>query len=315
MNLREKIIACLGKFPEKVPPLFTVDNVTSEDGYIKQSVSYNVEPGERVNAYLLIPDGAQARGKNPAILAIHQHAGQWHIGKSEVTGDIWEIEEGMYAYGRDLVRRGYVVLCPDVLSFEERIPEPFRDGKRGGGGNYERYAFTKHVQEGSCLQAKCLHDLSAALDVLCALDYVDTGRIGAVGHSMGGQSAVWITWYDERIKAGISSCGFGSIQTIFRDYVNHNYALYVPGMADVCDMEGVLCGIAPRAFAMTSGIQDDIFPVDGVYGIVAEAQKTYAALGVAERFLADIFDGGHCFAQQQKDRLYPWLDNMLGKEA
>ena len=311
MTLRENIIACLGRFPQKAALDFTVDAVQAEDGYVKQTVSYNVEPGERVNAYLLIPNGAVARGGNPGILAVHQHAGQWHIGKSEVTGDVWEIEEGMYAYGRDLVQRGYVVLCPDVLSFEERIPEAFRDGKRGGGEAYERFAFTKRVQEGSCLQAKCLHDLSAALDALCALDFVDAERIGAIGHSMGGQSTLWITWYDARIKAGVSSCGFGNVQTIFRDHVNHNYSLYVPGMANLCDMEGVLCGIAPRAFAMTAGIQDDIFPIDGVRGIAAEAEKRYAELGAADRFVADMFDDGHCFAQQQKDRLYPWLDRML----
>ena len=312
MSLREKIIGCLGTFPQKTSPEFTIDAETLEDGYVKQKVSYHVEPGERVSAYLLIPDGAVAQGVTPGILAIHQHAAQWHIGKSEVTGDAWEIEEGMYAYGRDLVKRGYVVLCPDVLSFEERIPEAFR-GSENGGGDYERFAFTKRVQEGSCLQTKCLHDLSAALDVLCALDFVDENRIGAIGHSMGGQSSLWLTWYDDRIKAGISSCGFGKVQTIFRDYVNHNFSLYVPGMAEVCDMEGVLCGIAPRAFAMTAGCKDDIFPIDGVREIVAEAEKRYADLGASDRFWVDLFDGEHCFGQQQKDRIYPWLDRMLGK--
>jgi len=312
MTLREEIIACLGKFPEKVPAAFTVDAVRVEDGYVKQTVSYDVEAGERVRAYLLIPDGAALSGGYPCVLAIHQHAGQWYIGKSEVTGDRWEIEEGMYAYGRDLVRRGYVVLCPDMLCFEERIPDIFRDDNRGGGEAFERFAFTKRVQEGSCLQTKYLHDLSVALDVLCSLDYVDERRIGVIGHSMGGQSALWITWYDERIKAGISSCGFSSLQTIFRDYVNHNYALYVPGLMDVCDTEGVLCSIAPRAFAVTSGMRDEIFPADGVLRIVAEAEARYAALGVPKRFLADIFDGEHCFLQRQKDVVYPWLDRMLG---
>ena len=311
MDLRERIIGCLGKFPEKVPPALAIEGEAREDGYIKRTVSYDVEPGERVRAYLLIPDGAAEAAEHPGILAIHQHAGQWHIGKSEVVGDVWEIQEDMYAYGRDLVKRGYVVLCPDVLCFEERVPECFR--QRGSGGDGERFEFTRRIQHGSCLQAKCLHDLSAALDVLCGLSFVDEGRIGAIGHSMGGQSAVWITWYDQRIRAGISSCGFGEVQTIFRDCVNHNYALYVPGMANVCDMEGVLCGIAPRAFALTAGAEDAIFPIDGVRRIAAEAEAQYARLGISERFMADVFCGGHCFAQAQKDRLYPWLDRMLGK--
>jgi len=307
MTLREKIIACLGKFPQKASADFEIVDEIVENGYIKQKVYYNVEPGERINAYLLVPNGVLPQNSCSGILAVHQHAGQWHIGKSEVTGDVWEIQEGMYAYGRDLVKRGYVVLCPDVLSFEERIP------KEIDGANYERFAFTKRVQEGSCLQTKCLHDLSAAIDVLCSLSFVDENRIGVIGHSMGGQNSLWITWYDSRVKAGISSCGFGKIQTIFRDFVNHNFSLYVPGMADICDMDEVLCDIAPRAFALTAGINDGLFPIDGVREIVAAAEKRYADLGIPDKFLADIFDDGHCFGQLQKEKLYSWLDKMLGE--
>ena len=66
-----------------------------------------------MKSYLLIPKNMQS--KNPAVLAIHQHASQWNIGKSEVVGIAGN---PMFAYGLDLVKQGYVVIAPDLLCFE-----------------------------------------------------------------------------------------------------------------------------------------------------------------------------------------------------
>ena len=47
-----------------------------------------------------------------------------------------------------------------------------------------------------------------AVDVLSGLPEVDPGRIGAIGHSLGGHNAIFIALFDERIRAVVSSCGF-----------------------------------------------------------------------------------------------------------
>ena len=77
--------------------------------------------------------------------------------------------------------------------------------------------------------------------VMLGVDYletrpeVDTDRIGVIGHSLGGQEATWLTWFDHRIKAGASSCGFSMIQAILDHQINHNMALYVPGFLKLGD--------------------------------------------------------------------------------
>ena len=58
------------------------------------------------------------------VLTIHQHTGKWHLGKSEVVG---LTGNGMFAYAADLAWQGFVVLAPDSLYFEERIPEPLSE--------------------------------------------------------------------------------------------------------------------------------------------------------------------------------------------
>jgi dienelactone hydrolase len=153
--------------------------------------------------------------------------------------------------------------------------------------------------------------MSVAVDVLCELDYIDTSRLGVIGHSLGGQTSLYMTWFDKRLKVGASSCGFGTLATIIRDKINHNKALYIPGFSKYADTYDILCDIAPRAFAFTSGISDNIFPIDGVREIEERAIKKYAELGVSEKLFVHIFEGGHCFDDDAKSKIYAFIDNEL----
>lgn len=298
--MREQILSCLGRFPEKMPLQLRTLSETDAGDHLRRLVEYCVEKDERIRAFLLIPKHAPA--KSPAVLAIHQHAGKWALGKSEVVG---LAGDPMQAYGLDLVRRGFVVLAPDLLCFEERIPSPFADCPETLS-QYERFAFLQYLTHGACLQTKYLHDLSVAVDLLESLDFVDARRIGAVGHSLGGQETLWITWYDRRIRAGISSCGTGTLRSIFNAHIIHNYALYVPGMAQYCDVDELAAEIAPRGIFLTNGSHDFAhFPADGVAAIRKRCEGNPG-------FRALSFDGAHAFPDTVKAQAYAWLENLLG---
>jgi dienelactone hydrolase len=219
----------------------------------------------------------------------------------------------MYHYGRELCQRGYVVLCPDLLCFEERRParEARAARKLLEGAENERFEFTKRVLSGSSLQTKYLRDLTCAVDLLTSLPSVNRERLGAIGHSLGGLEALWLAWYDPRIAAAISSCGFGLLRTLERDAINHGFATYVPGLLDVCDLDMVAAAVAPRAFMLTAGESDPLFPSDGVRAIVATARRQYAAVGAPERFEAILSPGGHSFPDEVKAEAYAFLDRWL----
>jgi dienelactone hydrolase len=310
-TLRNEIIKHLGQFPTRVPLTMKIEQINEEEDYNRTQLSYMVEPGERITAWLLSPKGpAPAKGW-PGILAIHQHAGQYDQGKSEPAG---LTGKDMHHLGPDLSRRGYVVLCPDQLCFGDRRPP--EDVQQDHNGmlvkkGYEQFEFTRRILQGSCLQTKYLHDLTCALDLLTSLPEVNAQRLGAIGHSLGGQETLWLTWYDPRVTVGVSSCGFGSIPTILRDGINHNLALYVPGLLQVCDLDALLAGIAPRPFLLISGEEDPIFPIDGVRTIVAKAQEAYTQQGVPERFRPIIFPGKHSFPDELKSEAYTFLDRWL----
>jgi dienelactone hydrolase len=205
------------------------------------------------------------------------------------------------------------VLCPDLLCFEERRPSQkgHQTGRVLDGEAYERFEFTRRLLAGSCLQTKYLHDLTCSIDLLVSLPQVNEHRLGAIGHSLGGQETLWLAWYDPRIAAAVSSCGFSLLTTILRDNINHNFAAYVPDMLGICDMDALVLDLALRAFLLTAGESDPIFPIDGVRAIVEKAQEHFSLQGQPERFQALLFPSGHSFPAEVKAQAYAFLDRWL----
>ena len=220
----------------------------------------------------------------------------------------------MYHYGLDLCHRGYVVICPDHLAFEDRRPPEYerKENPALEGGNHERYLFCRCITNGSTLQAKYLSDLTCAVDALESMDFVDKDRIGAIGHSLGGQETLWLSWFDERIRVGVSSCGFGQLGTIMRDHILHNLAMFTFGFFEKAgDIQELIEDMAPRAFMMTNGLRDPLFPVDGVREIIRQAGDRYAKMGVPDHFQSILFDGEHSFPDAVKQQAYDFLDAHL----
>ena len=86
-GLREKLLQCLcGPWPEPCDLRPKLRETIRKDGYRIESVTYEAEPNDPIPAYLLIPDGVDARHPAPAVAVWHQHNGAWHLGKVEPAG-------------------------------------------------------------------------------------------------------------------------------------------------------------------------------------------------------------------------------------
>ena len=267
-------------------------------GCTREKVSYLVEPGERVSAYLFVPAGGD---RHPAVLSIHQHNREYHLGKSEPAGLSGNPEQ---FYALELAKRGYITLAPDALCFEERQHASLR------GQEYERFEATKRITEGSCLQGKMLWDLSRALDYLLTRREVDGRRIGCLGHSLGGQETLFLAAMDRRIAVGVSSCGFSSYGAIFDAAILHNAALYVPGILRHGDLDKVLGLVAPRPFLALAGSADPLFPLGGVQATVQGARRAYGK--ARHRLRLEVFPVvGHGFVAPMREAAYAWFDRWL----
>src|SRR5262249_41888098 len=243
-------------------------------------------------------------GRHPAVLCHHQHAGQFEVGKDGPAG-LGSTPDQYYAI--ELARRGYVTIAPDALCFGER-QDPAGQLKKA---DYERYQALHRITEGRTLQGKYVWDARRALDYLETRPEVDPSRIGMIGHSLGGQETLFTTAADTRIKAAVSSCGFASLRVLQRDRILHNFALFVPGLAEEGDYGAVLALVAPRPFLVAARSDDPIFPLDGIEEPVAAGRRPFAGAGAADRLGTFYEPGPHQFSDAMREAAYAWLDRWL----
>jgi len=248
-----------------------------KDGYRIESIFYDVQPGERIPALLLIPDGISTSNPAPGIAVWHQHNGEYHLGKSEPAG---LTGNPMHHTAVALVREGYVVLCPDSLCFEER-QDPTGKLKLG---DYERFEFLYHVVRGRSLAWKDILDMMQSISMLCERPEVRSDRIGCYGHSMGSTHAWLVGPLEPRLKCVVGNCCLPTYEAIEREHLLHCFPNFVPGWLKYGDTPEIAALIAPRALHLNFGEKDSGSPIDSVRKGVARIAGIYKNKGVPSNF-------------------------------
>ena len=216
-------------------------------------------------------------------------------------------------YGKELAQRGYVVLAIDEITAGERVY---------GRDYFDTGEFDRRFPRWSAM-GKMLHDHRRALDYLAMHCEVDTSRIGVIGHSLGGYNAFFHQAFDERVKAGVSSCGFvamGTSASPFR-FARAEWFVHFPVLRDYlrsgvvpCDMHEVLALCAPRPFFNFSARQDHIFSdFWAVSEPLEQVARLYEILGAGDRFVRVFRDGDHDFPPEVRQQAYAFLDRWLKK--
>jgi dienelactone hydrolase len=282
----------------KLPALdLKVLDETKQAGTRRQTISFASGDGDRVTAYLFLPD-APAGTRSPAMLALHQTSA---IGKGEVAG---EGKSANQAYGLELAQRGYVVLAPDYPSFGGLKDYDFR---RGGYASGTMKGIFNHMR---------------AVDLLCDRNDVNPKRIGVIGHSLGGHNAMFVGVFDERLQVIVSSCGW----TPFHDYYGGKIAgwtsdRYMPRLRDrygldpdrvPFDFYEVVAALAPRAFFSCSPTKDENFDVAGVRKAEKAAADIYELLGAPKNLQIRYPDCEHDFPTETRREAYRFIDAALG---
>ena len=289
--------AVMGPLPDaahRVPADLKVEEEKDAGKHVRKTVTFAAEKGDRVTAYLLVPNGL--KGKAAAMLCLHQTV---HTGKDEPAG-LWGSQNLHYA--RELADRGYVCLVPDYPGF--------------GGYNPDAYALGYQS-----VTMKGIWNHMRAVDVLRDLPEVDGDRIGVIGHSLGGHNALFVAAFDPRIKAAVTSCGF----TSFPKYLGGDLKVwaqkkyYMPRIASVYgndpkrmpfDFPEVLGAIAPRAVFVNAPAKD-YFDLSGVKDCVAAANPVYELLGAKGKLAAAHPECGHDFPPEVREQAYRVIDREL----
>jgi dienelactone hydrolase len=299
-NLRQSLSQFMGfSLPETAVP-FTTHETIQENGYRRLRISYDSDEGEAIAAFLLLPVG---EGPFAAALVHHQHNGQRHLGKSEVCG---LAGDPLQAFGPVLAQRGLVVLAPDSICFEDR-----RRNRTGMEAD-ETADVTQHYNEmcyrllhGDTLMRQVLSDSARAVSLLQAHPLVDTARIGILGHSYGGNTALFHTALDERLAFACASGAGGSLQQRITNQTGIEMASVIPGFSRRYDIPDLVACIAPRPLLLLSAT-GDAFSQDADR-VVKVAHDKCAASDVTPQILHKRYEGGHPLTQGRFDDIVHWL--------
>lgn len=294
---REHLLRCLGgDWPAPCPLEPWVTKTEQQEGYRLERVDYATEPGDRVPAILLLPNGASPQSPAPGICVWHQHNGEWELGKSEPAG---LAGDPMHHTGVALAKLGYVVLCPDAVCFGER-QDP--EGKLQAG-NFERFEFLRYVVAGKCMAWKNILDMRRAVDYLAARPEVRADRLGCYGHSMGSTHAWLVGPWEPRLKCIVGNCCLPTYAAIQRMKLLHCFPNFIPGLFKYGDTPDICSLIAPRALHLNFGESDEGSPIDEVRAGVERIADAYAAQNAASQFSSFIEpDTGHVLSPQMWER-------------
>ena len=295
---------------------------------VRKKLTYQSDANDHVPAYLFLPveeqtDSASDRRKNrgpdalvrtkapgrqpaesnsnssaaarrPAVLCLQQTTA---VGKDEPAG---VRGDPTLKYALELAERGFVTLAPDYPSFGEHDYD-FKP-KRG-------YA------SGSM---KAVWDNLRAVDLLQSLPEVDPERIGCIGHSLGGHSAIFTAVFEPRIKVIVSSCGFTNLRK--DDIPSWTGPRYMPLISSAFandpskvpfDFHELIGSLAPRPFFASAATRDDDFDVSGVRDVM-QAAKTIYDLHQAGTALEAVYpDAPHSFPNETRQQAYSFLERHL----
>jgi dienelactone hydrolase len=268
------------------------------DGDVGQLIEYESADGDVIRSFLLLPEGD---GPFPAVVVHHQHHREWHLGKSEVAGLAGDPRQ---QFGPALAARGLAVLAPDSICFEDR--------RRTGPGTDPRdddwlqhYTEMSHrLARGEPLMGKVLTDAAAAVSALAAIEQIDASRIGALGHSYGGNTVLFHAALDERIAF---ACASGAACT-YRAKLAHGtpieMAEAIPGILEVADVDRIAGLIPPRRLLLVSAAGD---PYSRDADAVAAADSRISHLR---------FDGGHALDDERFAAITDWIvDQALARRG
>jgi dienelactone hydrolase len=150
------------------------------------------------------------------------------------------------------------------------------------------------------------------------MEPVDPERIGCVGHSLGGHSAIFTAVFELRLQAIVSSCGFTRFPK--DDPPSWTGKNYMPRIASVYrndpkqvpfDFPELIAALAPRPFLACAATRDDDFDVTGVRESMEAAGRIYDLFDRQTRLRAVYPDAAHSFPPAARQAAWEFLDEFL----
>ncbi len=304
----ERIQATMGETPE-----LSFDGTVQwggeydKDGLTVRELSYTCIPGIETPGMLILPEGFEAGQPRAAVLTIH--GTNFELAHASLFRPE---DRPNRAYAYELAKNGFIVMSVDQLAFAI-------------GGNEEMHeeaklAFYNEFPNWS-LDGARLWIQQCALDILQGLDGVDAQRLGCMGNSLGGRTALYLAAFDPRIKAAVPSTGISpNITNLYRHRPGPT-SFSPPLDADAhkdgkppFEYQELLALVAPRAALYLEPWNDPYNPfIDTVFRCFEKARFVYQLLNADAKFQLLCHGDGHDTTGGVRDYAYWWLSKQLSQ--
>lgn len=261
----EKIKDC----PLNPQKIASEDNLETGSGlkYSREKWVIDTAQGLSMCMFVLIPQNADGK----TAIAIHSHGSD---GKNAIVGIICEemqrlADKYQYTYAMDLLEKGYIVFCPDLLGSDER---KFTD-KNKSSSDCDTVNFSL-LAVGLNLQGIITYELIKLVDFILSFDnIINIETLTCVGFSGGAVSALWLAALDERVKTVYLSGYFHSFKdTLYQS--NFCGCNFIPNLWELLDMDALAMMTAPRKLYIETGCKDTLNGRHGIGGVEELVKKT-----------------------------------------
>jgi dienelactone hydrolase len=312
------------------------------DGVTIRRLRWSVGYGPDTTGWLLRPAGS--RGRLPAVLGMHAHAGVRSVGAEQLVDlgadasprAVWlrSVSYSGRAPANELARRGHAVLVHDTFSWASRrfalsrltprlaaLVEAQDALWRQNGVSPsadERFDFVSRLHEdtvakaagtlGQTFAGAVLTDDLVAFEVLAGEGGVDAARLGTFGFSGGGGRGLLLAALEPRVGAAVISCMMATFASLVPAGLDaHSWLLHVPGLWSWSDWPD-LTTLGRARFLVQYRTGDELFSSDGM----TEAHRRLLSLhDGSERYRGTFRDGGHSFDAVMQEEAWDFLTEVL----
>jgi dienelactone hydrolase len=251
---------------------------------------------------------ANAAGPLPAVVCLHGTSGSREAVCTETFGlGEWtaygrsKSHTTLLGWGRELARRGYVVLALTQRGLDVRTPDTNDQAK-------------DLLVRGRTLMGAIVYEIRQAVTYLQSRADVDSVRIGMTGISFGGITTFYTWLVDDRIAAAAPICGgVGSVDVFLRRGVRsyHGFYWWVPDMLTRGDQGDFAAAQAPRPLMLWAPLSDIGMPNEGIDRFLEAAQPAYAKAGAESALVVHRPPGEHALTLEAFAAVKAFLDTHL----
>jgi dienelactone hydrolase len=305
-NLKAKLKELLG-IPQISRPAIEPQrlSVKQHELGVIEKIQFQSEIGADILAYFCVPHAIKP--PYPVVICLQGHSTGMHVSIASQFDDETQslITEGDRDFALGCMRNGFAALCIEQRSFGWRS----ENSQPNRSANSCHDAAMQALMLGRTLVGERVYDVDRGLDYLQARGDIDMSRVGVLGTSGGGTTAVYSAALLDRVQFAVPSCCFCTYSDSIMS-IHHCACNYVPGILQWARHADVLGLFAPKPVVVVAGKEDDIFPIEGVRKAVSDLQQIYEAVGNLDNCVLVEGDGGHRFYERDA---WPKLRELLDK--